>query len=622
MILATSLVAVALATTISAESIVFDKPKFPAVDPYELPSVFQTRVADLQKYPLAVEAVLSVALKLQAIEDRSGKQKNFLVSPLAVAGALGQLMLGARGDMKNQLAILLTLHDNTQNSITNTSEAAVEQRIANSSATSVEQRVGNPEDPSLVKGSGNVVSRFRNTVSAQDAWSYEPHRIKMHQFATKTRDGSPGLELHRQLGSLINELSTPLPPPGVVHSLANRSYLHTSSAFFVDKNMNLNDVFVRAVVDFYQSRVMPLDFRNNSVEAQNEVNRWGSMQTGGLIDRFLAFPPPPDTAVIQAVTVHFRGAWQTPFIPGGTIGGLFKTSENTTVSVNMMRGTLEEATYAEDNNLGLRMLVMPYSNYECAMYVILPTETNPLKYNVGHLVTQLTSKNLVDLAAMGKKRTVNVMFPKLSLTGSLNLASALEEHAAFLNKEKAEAEAANGAKETVEPVVSNLNLTSPTPNQITTSEVNVKSRINKNASVNQKPDDVQRVIPLNASQPASSSESTPVLEGGKSTEEIRITSRIGEALSDPSESKEPLPKAPLILAGAAKDSKFRISDIIQQIALEVNEAGTEAAAIVGTTINYSGGVKNFKVNRPFLFFIRHEETHAILFWGTIVDPTA
>lgn len=54
---------------------------------------------------------MSVALKLQAMDDRNGKQQNFLVSPLAVAGALGQLMLGAEGKLRHQIAVLLTLNE-------------------------------------------------------------------------------------------------------------------------------------------------------------------------------------------------------------------------------------------------------------------------------------------------------------------------------------------------------------------------------------------------------------------------------------------------------------------------------------------------------------------------------
>jgi serine protease inhibitor len=55
--------------------------------------------------------------------------------------------------------------------------------------------------------------------------------------------------------------------------------------------------------------------------------------------------------------------------------------------------------------------------------------------------------------------------------------------------------------------------------------------------------------------------------------------------------------------------------------VEVNEVGTEAAAVGTTLIDYFGEFMNFIVDRPFIFFIKHEITGTLLFWGTIVDPT-
>lgn len=55
--------------------------------------------------------------------------------------------------------------------------------------------------------------------------------------------------------------------------------------------------------------------------------------------------------------------------------------------------------------------------------------------------------------------------------------------------------------------------------------------------------------------------------------------------------------------------------------LSVNEQGTEAAAIAASAIDYILDFVSVRVDRPFLFFIRHEETEATLFWGTIADPT-
>ncbi|XP_012265157.2 serine protease inhibitor 28Dc-like [Athalia rosae] len=596
------------------ENLSFEKPRY-AVSPSEIPQLFRSRLTDhdLQSYPLAVEAVISVALKLQAIQNNGGKQQNFLVSPLAVASALGQLMLGARGNLRRQIGVLLTLHETTPDTATVSPAAIVQQRFGLDTAT-VQQGLLNPTDLRSTKGSENVASQpLQNTVSAQNAWSYEQQVIKMPHFAAKSRDGLPGLELHRQLGRLINYVTNPLPGSGAVHSLANSSYLHTSSAFFVDHNLNLNEPFVRAIIDFYNSKVVPLNFRSNPVEAQNVVNRWGSTETGGLIDQFLPYPPKPDTAVIQAVAIHFRGAWQTPFIEGATVPGFFKTSETTTVPVNFMRTSLEEAFYAEDKTLGLRLLAMPYSNYDCAMYVFLPTEDNPLKYNIGHLVTQMTSKNFADLVGMTKQRTVNVMFPKLSLTQSLSLASALEEHASFLTKLK---------RRRSNSTVSNA-VPSPIPPSAATGAPTLVESINiVNPQTGwrpslQEPNDQLRVIPLNGPLPSQVSEklSQNVPQGS-------VNASVPSAPVGNDDSGTPHQKPTLTLTGAASNSQFRISDIIQQVALEVNESGTEAAAIAGSTINYSGDVKNFKVNRPFLFFIRHEATNAILFWGTIADPTA
>lgn len=200
------------------------------------------------------------------------------------------------------------------------------------------------------------------------------------------------------------------------------------------------------------------------------------------------------------------------------------------------------------------------------------------------------------------------MFPKLSLTGSLSLSAALEKHAAFLNKQSAN-EANKFPNRVSNPGPQ------PAANCTSTSTGKPVAPVQVNTSAPAVPVDNLRVIPLNERQTKKAPEfvnarvasvnstgnGVPDLEGDDGSE---------EAFSHPT----------LTLTAAAADSKFRVSDIIQQIALEINEAGTEAAAIAGSTVNYSGDVKNFKVNRPFLFFIRQEETNAILFWGTIVDP--
>lgn len=77
----------------------------------------------------------------------------------------------------------------------------------------------------------------------------------------------------------------------------------------------------------------------------------------------------------------------------------------------------------------------------------------------------------------------------------------------------------------------------------------------------------------------------------------------------------------IYLTNAVQHRDLPISDIVQQMIFAVNEKGTEAAAISAGILDYMGASKVFTINRPFVFFIRHEDTSTVLFWGTISDPS-
>jgi serpin B len=69
----------------------------------------------------------------------------------------------------------------------------------------------------------------------------------------------------------------------------------------------------------------------------------------------------------------------------------------------------------------------------------------------------------------------------------------------------------------------------------------------------------------------------------------------------------------------ALDKRVHISDIRQKTFLEVNEKGIEAPVEIVYRLDVY--VPDFLlVNRPFFYAIRDEETGALLFIGTIVDP--
>ena len=83
----------------------------------------------------------------------------------------------------------------------------------------------------------------------------------------------------------------------------------------------------------------------------------------------------------------------------------------------------------------------------------------------------------------------------------------------------------------------------------------------------------------------------------------------------------------IAFSGAADFSKMGldvfISEVKHKTFVEVNEEGTEAAAvtvvIMCTSANSPSG---FRVDRPFIFMIRENKSNTILFIGKIVDPTS
>lgn len=62
-------------------------------------------------------------------------------------------------------------------------------------------------------------------------------------------------------------------------------------------------------------------------------------------------------------------------------------------------------------------------------------------------------------------------------------------------------------------------------------------------------------------------------------------------------------------------------EVLHKVEMDVTEKGTEAAATTGVILQRDGSQKKLIANRPFLFFIRHNPTKLILFWGTVNAPT-
>ncbi|XP_038652657.1 leukocyte elastase inhibitor-like [Scyliorhinus canicula] len=76
------------------------------------------------------------------------------------------------------------------------------------------------------------------------------------------------------------------------------------------------------------------------------------------------------------------------------------------------------------------------------------------------------------------------------------------------------------------------------------------------------------------------------------------------------------------LSGMSGARDLSVSKVVHKSFVEVNEEGTEAAAATGVvcmTLSYTPP-ESFTADHPFLFFIRHNKTNNILFFGRYTSP--
>ena len=76
------------------------------------------------------------------------------------------------------------------------------------------------------------------------------------------------------------------------------------------------------------------------------------------------------------------------------------------------------------------------------------------------------------------------------------------------------------------------------------------------------------------------------------------------------------------LSGISDDGNLFVSFVKQNTFVEVNEKGTEAAAVttIGVDLTSAPGTESYVFDKPFIFMIRERTTNAFLFAGTVLNP--
>uniref|UniRef100_A0A1B6GCU3 Serpin domain-containing protein n=1 Tax=Cuerna arida TaxID=1464854 RepID=A0A1B6GCU3_9HEMI len=64
-----------------------------------------------------------------------------------------------------------------------------------------------------------------------------------------------------------------------------------------------------------------------------------------------------------------------------------------------------------------------------------------------------------------------------------------------------------------------------------------------------------------------------------------------------------------------------VNEAVHKVEIDITEDGTVASAATAFSFTRDGSNPVVRVEKPFIFFIRHDETGVTLFWGTVIKPT-
>ena len=302
--------------------------------------------------------------------------------------------------------------------------------------------------------------------------------------------------------------------PAAFHSVLERvsasshedARLAIANAAIVRGDVRLGRRFVREMETRFGALVRSIDDPSALLD---EVNRWGSEETGGLVPDLLAPDSVPEEfGLALANAVYFRGDWEHPF--ESRTDRPFLTADAGWVVAPTMR---VEGTFRSSFAAGLRTVELPYRGGELSMVVLVPEDAPALE-------ASLTSQGFATVLDDLEEEFLAVEFPAFAVTSQLDLTGVLKSLGTAQAFDRFAADFSRAAPHTIHAW---------------------------------------------------------------------------------------------------------IGSVRQEARVEVDEEGTVAAAVTnvsfGVTQSLSETPIPFRVDRPFLFAIRHVPTGAVLFLGRIDDPT-
>ena len=203
-----------------------------------------------------------------------------------------------------------------------------------------------------------------------------------------------------------------------------RYLLSTANNLWAEKTYAFLPDYINTAQEYYGASATNMDFRNQPEPSRQTINQWVEDHTNNRIrDLIPQGAIDPMTRMVITNAVYFKGTWVKQFDVNKTKEAPFTVTPGTTVPVQMMARTDEEAIFNYTETDTVQVLRMPYAaggGKQLSMLVILPKGND-----LSAVEDSLTVEQLDDWRHSLASRRVMVSFPKFTMETKYSLPATL-----------------------------------------------------------------------------------------------------------------------------------------------------------------------------------------------------
>lgn len=194
--------------------------------------------------------------------------------------------------------------------------------------------------------------------------------------------------------------------------------LSVANRLFGQKEYPFTQDFLTLLKDNYLAELVTVDFAGQTEAARKMINDWVAQQTNDKIKDILAPGSlDPQTRLVLANAIYFKGAWLTAFKKKDTSNQDFHISPNKTIQVPMMQSSKIEANYLREDDL--EVLSLPYKGGEFSMVILLPKDSQGALTALENNLDTDKLKGWLNKTSTIEKLQVSI--PKFKFTNKIDL---------------------------------------------------------------------------------------------------------------------------------------------------------------------------------------------------------